>query len=165
MPEPNGELETLRRTVGELTQKSATRKKRIEELEASVADLQTKLTASNGALHQIRVEQPLQLMAESISTIPEVFTREFQHHFKLEFADGKLSFLTADGKPVVDAKGAPVPFERNALAKFLAEGEDVRAKTFRTFLVGSKATGAGGATQVQQKPATQQQQPIHFGIR
>jgi hypothetical protein len=168
MPEPIEELEILRRTNNELVQKNATRKARIAELEASVADITTKLTASNGALHQIRVEQPMQAMAESISVIPELFTREFAHHFKLEFADGKLSLLSTDGKPLVDAKGKSVPFERLALMNFLTEGDEPRAKIFRSLVKASLASGAAGPFQTQQqqtqrKPA--EPKPVRFGLR
>jgi hypothetical protein len=109
----------------------------------------------------------MQAMAESISVIPELFTREFAHHFKLEFADGKLLLLSTDGKPLVDAKGKPVSFERVALMTFLTEGDEPRAKIFRSLVKASLASGAAGPFQTEQqtqrKPA--EPKPVRFGLR
>lgn len=164
-PESNDELDVLRRTNAELVEKSAKRKNRIAELEADQVELQSKLAKSEETLRSLRIDQPLQRMAESLSNAPDLFKREFLQHFQVNLKGDELEVLSLDGKPITDKTGV-VPFERERLLKFLIEGTDSRAKTFQTICIASKASGAGGSDKqpksVVSRQATEQ---VHFGIR
>src|SRR5690349_2732320 len=101
--QPNDELETLRRTNGELLEKSRTRKVRIAELEASLA-------ASEQRVTELLVNRPIKQLAAAISTSPETLIPSLLSEYKVEIQGEDLILQTQDGKPVMH-DGKPVPFE------------------------------------------------------
>jgi len=169
MPEQqthNDELETLRRTNAELVTKNSSRKQRIGELEATVADLQSKLTTTSATIHEITVGAPLKSMAESISTVPEVWIEQFGKSYRLELANGELTVVSvADGKPI-QKEGKAVPFEQEALKSLLLDETHPHSKLFNAITIASKASGASSAAS-QQRPsaAAPKPSPRRFGLR
>ena len=156
------ELETLRKTNAELVAKNSTRKGKVTELEATVADLQAKLTASNDTIRQITIDGPLRKMAEEISPTPELWLEQFSKLYRVEMIDKKLTILTAsEGKPVHDKDGKVLPFEWSFLAKFLTEGDDANAKSFRAITIASRASGG----QMTEKHSTAVPPTVAFGLR
>jgi hypothetical protein len=139
------ELETLRKVNSELVAKHAKAKARVTELETGTATLQTKLTEANESLHQATVGVPLKALAESISTVPDLFLDQLSKHFKVELVNGSLALLSLDGKPVADKDGKPIPFEGKAIAALLTTGDDARAKTFRVITITNKSSGSAGS--------------------
>jgi multidrug resistance efflux pump len=156
------ELATLRTTVSELKQKSATRKAKIAELEAANAELQTNLTEANASLRQVTIDGPLKKMSEDISTAPELWTEQFTKSYRLELVNGELTLLDTDGKPVMK-EGTAIPFEREALLKFLTDEKHPHAKAFRAITIASRASG--GAAPTRTMPATAKQPETQFGLR
>ena len=140
------ELATLRRTNAELVAKHARDKAQLTELQTGTATLQAKLTETSESLYQATVGVPLQMMAESISTVPDLFLEQFSKHYKVESIKGVLTLNTHDGKPALDKNGKAIPFERDALTKVLIEGDDTRAKTFKAITIANRASGAGGSS-------------------
>jgi hypothetical protein len=140
------ELATLRQVNSELVAKRARDKAKLLELEQGTATLQAKLTETSESLYQSTVGVPLKMMAESMSTIPDLFLEQFSKHFKVASVNNVLTLQTPDGKPALDKNGKAIPFERDVLTKLLTEGDDARAKTFRAITIASRASGAGGAT-------------------
>jgi hypothetical protein len=158
------ELETLRRVNTELVAKNTTRKQRIVELESTVAELQSKVTTAEASLRQITIDGPVRQICESISTAPELFQEQLSKYFKVELIDGTLTLLTSDGKAVTDKDGKSVPFERDALSKFLMDGDDARAKAFRAITVTNRASGGSGTTQ-RSAASTPKAPKVQFGLR
>ena len=109
------EISTLRRVNAELVAKHARDKAKIEALQGETAALQAKLTEAGNTIKDATVSVPLKAMANSISKCPELFLEQFNKGYKVEMLDGKLSLLSADGKPVTDKDGKTVPFEAKAL--------------------------------------------------
>ena len=138
------ELATLRKTNTELVAKHARDKQRLAELEQGTATLQAKLTETSDSLYQATVGVPLQMMAESMSSVPDLFLEQFSKHFKVESVKGVLTLQTPDGKPVIGKDGKAIPFDRDALTKLLTDGDDARAKTFKTFTIVNRASGSAG---------------------
>lgn len=159
----NDELETLRRTNSELVAKNSTRKAKIAEMEASIASLQATLAEREASIRAITIDGPVRQMCESISTAPELFQEQLSKHFKVELIDGKLTLLTTDGKPATDKSGHVVPFEREAMSKFLIEGDDARAKCFRAITTVNRASGGSGS--YPSTPRQSQQPKNQFGLR
>lgn len=156
MPEPTqqtdaNELERLRLANAQLTEKSKTRKLKIAELEAANAAIQAQLRL-------ITVDAPMRSMAESMSTVPDLFIEQFNKSHRLELIDGKLTIVNAeDGKPI------NVAFEKDALLKHLTDEKFSQAKTFNAILIASRASGgAAPVTQRVAKPVTVQRK---FGLR
>lgn len=143
MPNPNAELETLRLTNAELLTKSAARKAKIEELEASAVALQTRLTESESTIHDLSVTRPLKAIAESISTAPELLIEHLMKSYRVEVVNGELSLLTLDGKPVMDGAKA-VPFTSEGLTALLKNPANPLSKVFSGILIASRASGASG---------------------
>ena len=135
------EVETLRRVNAELVAKHAKSKARIAELETGTVTLQSQLAEVSESLHQVTVGGPLQAMAESMSSVPDLFLEQFSKHFKVEMVKGTLTLLSADGKPVTGKDKKPIPFERQALTELLTTGDDARAKTFKAITIVSRASG------------------------
>jgi hypothetical protein len=158
------EVETLRRVNGELLTKSATRKGRVTELEAAVAELQSKLSEANDSLHQVTVGGPLKAMAESISISPELFLEKFNQSYRVAMIDGQLTLQTPDGKPVLKNEKA-VPFEQKALIDLLTSGDDPQAKIFKSITIASRASGASSSPGGN-RPAKPMSEPKpQFGLR
>jgi len=159
------EVETLRKTNAELLTKRQKDKTRIAELETSTTELQSKLTVSETALHDVTVGAPLKAMSEDVSPVPELFRDQLLKHFRVELLDGKVALQSADGKPVTDKDGKPIPFERMALTKFLTDGEDARAKTFAAITRTSWASGAQSVTEPTRRTAAPSKPRAQFGLR
>ena len=149
MPEQqthNDELETLRRTNAELVTKNSSRKQRIAELEATNAELQTKLTSATTTVHEMTIGAPLKAMAESISTVPDVWIEQFAKSYRLELVNGDLTILSIeDGKPV-QREGKAVPFEQEALKSLLLDEKHPHSKLFNAITIASKASGGASTT-------------------
>ena len=142
---PVNEIEVLRKTNVTLLQKSRDRKAKITEHEATIADLQSRLSAASTALHDATVAQPLRKMAETLSPVPELWLAEFAKHFKVELKDGKLAVLTAKGEPATDGD-KPVEFDAPSLIKLLTGSENEELASFAFITRGSLASG-GNASQ------------------
>jgi hypothetical protein len=157
------ELETLRRTNAELLTKNSTRKQRVGELEATNADLQSKLTAANGRIQEMTIGAPLKSMAEDISTCPNDWIEAFGKHYRLELVNGELTMLTvADGKPV-QHQGKAVPFEREALKRLLLDEKHPQSKLFNAIIIANRASG-GIMPSAQRPPAPSKPAPRKFGL-
>ncbi len=141
--EPTDELATLRRVNTELLAKSASRKAKIAELEVAAVALQGKLTESESTIHELSVTRPLKAMAESISTVPDVFLEHFGKSYRVEMVKGELALLTPDGKPVLNGDKA-VPFTSEGLTALLKNPAHPHAKLFSSILIVNRASGAGG---------------------
>jgi hypothetical protein len=170
-PQPNepthndaAELVTLRTTIGELKQKSLTRKQRIAELEAANAEIQTKLTHATSSLRQVTIDGPLKEMSEGISTCPELWLEQFSKTYRLELVDGELALHSADGKPVTN-EGKAIPFERDALVAFLTDEKHPHAKAFRAITIVSRASGGSASTTTRSATTTPQKPAFQFGLR
>src|SRR5271166_5725063 len=84
---PNGEaneLETLRRVNAELMQKSATRKARIQELEASAATLTAKGTEAETRIRQLTIDGPVNDLLEQISVAPQALRTAIELDYRVE---------------------------------------------------------------------------------
>jgi len=170
MPEPIEqtpealEIATLRRVNAELVTRHTKDKALIEELQAGTATLQAKLTETSESLAQATISLPLQMMAEELSTVPELFLEQFSKHFKVDSVKGVLTLQTQDGKPALDKDGNAIPFERDALTKLLTEGDDVRAQIFRKITIGSRASG-GLSISTHQRTIPAKGKMPQFGLR
>ncbi len=144
---PEGlELATLRKANAELTQKSATRKARIAELEASASTLQAKASEAETRIRQLTIDGPVNDLCESISVAPQALRSALEADYKIEMRDGVLTLLNpADGKPVTH-EGKPVPFSADAIKGLLLGSKDEsKLKLYRAIVVASKASGAAGS--------------------
>lgn len=141
---PAEELAALRTSNAELLKKSRDRKAKITEHEATITDLQARLSTAETALQDAIVGAPLRSMAAALSPIPDVWLAEFAKHYKVELKDGKLSLLTLDGKPVMDGE-SEVPMDATAISKLLTAGENEDLASFTHIMYGSKATGGGAS--------------------
>ena len=140
------ELDVLRKTNVTLLQKSRDRKAKIAEHEATIADLQTKLTTATTALHEATVAQPLRAMAESLSPVPELWLAGFAKYYKLESRNGKLAVLTSEGEAAMDGD-KPVEFTAPALIKLLTGSDSEELASFAYITRGSLASGGGSSQQ------------------
>jgi hypothetical protein len=160
------ELETLRKVNAELVAKHARDKAKIAELETGTATLQAKLSEAVDSLKQATVSGPLNAMAESMSTAPELFLEQFSKHYRVEMVKGALTLLlSSDGKAVLDKNGKPVPFERRALTDLLTVGDDSSAKAFRAITIANRASGAANVGQRSNQAPAKKAPSFYFGIR
>jgi hypothetical protein len=139
------ELATLRKTVAELTQKSATRKARITELETNTATLTAKATEAEMRIKALTIDVPLDELCSDISVAPQALRSALEADFKIELDNnGTLTLLNrSDSKPVVDKNGKPLPLESDAIRNLLLETKDeAKLKLYRAIVVKSKASGA-----------------------
>jgi hypothetical protein len=155
------ELTALRNANKELHDKRIASKKRISELEASLVERDSQLATANASLRAIMIDSPLKNMGESISTAPELWTKLFNEHYKLELKEGALKLLTLDGQPV-QKDGKDVPFERQALISLLTNEEHPAARNFSAITIVSRASGAQSPST---KIATPAKQTFNFGLR
>src|ERR1039458_5791493 len=151
MPEPiepnsGAELETLRRVNADLLQKSATRKARISELEASVGTLTAKTTEAETRIKALTIDGPVNDLCESISVAPQALRSALEAEYRIEMREGVLTLLNpTDGKPVTH-EGKPVPFQADAIKNLLLGSKDeAKLKLYRAIVVVSKASGAGSS--------------------
>jgi hypothetical protein len=157
------EIATLRKTNAELVQKSATRKNRIEELEASAATLQAKATEGETRIRQLTIDGPVNDLCEEISIAPQALRTALEADYRIEMVDGILTLLNpSDGKPVMQG-GKPVPMQADAIKKLLlASKNESKLKLYSAILVASKASGA--ATQASSRGKAAQLQRFQFGL-
>jgi len=167
MSEPidlSAEVETLRRVNGELKTKSATRKAKVAELEATVTELQSKLLDAHTSLRQVTIDGPLKQMSESISTAPQLWLEQFNKSYRLEMVKGQLTLQTTDGKPVLK-NDKPVPFDREALVKLLTDGDHSQARIFKSITIASRASGASAPYRSRTSATDANKPSIQFGLR
>jgi hypothetical protein len=141
------ELETLRRVNADLLQKSATRKVRIQELEASASTLQAKAAEAETRIRQLTIDGPVNDLCQEISVAPQALRTALEADYRIEMCDGVLTLLNpSDSKPVMH-EGKPVPFSADAIKNLLlASKDESKLKLYRAIVVVSKASGAGGMT-------------------
>jgi hypothetical protein len=161
--EPTQELDTLRKTNSELVTKNATRKQRIEELEAQLAESQTKRAESEATVQRLTVEIPLKQFATQVSNAPELFMEQLAKSYKVQATDGKLSLHTLDDKPVI-ADGKPIEFSHQAFLKLLTAEDHPQGANFRTIMVGSRASGASSPSRMIAAPKPKRTS-AQFGLR
>jgi hypothetical protein len=161
------QLATLTQAHQEVLAKRTKDKAKIAELETGSASLQARLTAAEAQVHEAIVGQPLKALAESISPVPTVWLNTFGQHFNVESKDGVVVIHTKDGKPLKDANGQTVKFDRGELAKYLTESEpeSERTRLFRIITAVSKASGGSGTTA--NGPGKSKTKPTlhNFGLR
>ncbi len=171
MPEPPVEqspealeLATLRRVNADLLQKSATRKARIQELEASVGTLTAQTTEAKARIKALTIDAPVMEVCESISVAPQALRSALEAEYKIEMREGVLTLVNpSDGKPVT-VDGKAVPFQGEAIKNLLLGSQDAeKAKLYRAIVITNKASGGAGGAQSQRTvaPAAKHQ----FGLR
>jgi hypothetical protein len=158
------ELATLKQAHQEVLAKRQKDKARITALESATTDLQGKLSESAGTINELTIGGPLKAMAESMSTVPELFLEQFSKHFKLEMVKGALTLLSTGGEPLLGNDKKPIPFERQALTKLLTTGDDARTKTFKAITIVSHASG-GSNIAANSRSKRAQLQRFQFGLK
>ena len=156
------EVETLRKTVAELTQKAATRKARITELESNASSLQVKATEAESRIKALTIDGPLDHLCESISVAPQALRTALEADYKIEMRDGVLTLLNpSDGKPVMQ-DGKPVPFQAHAIRNLLLGSKDeAKKRLYNAIIIANKASGAGG---LESKHTVAPAQKLQFGL-
>jgi hypothetical protein len=157
------EVVTLRKTNAELVQKSATRKARIAELEASAATLQAKATEGEARIRQLTIDGPVNDLCESISVAPQALRSALEAEYKIEMHNGVLTLLNpSDSKPVMQ-DGKPVPFTPEGIKNMLlASKDEAKLKLYNAIIIANRASGAGGALSSQR--ATNTPAKPQFGL-
>jgi hypothetical protein len=163
--ESNGkvtEVETLRKTVAELTQKAATRKARITELESNASALQVRAKESESRIKALTIDGPVNDLCEEISVAPQALRSALESEYRIEMHDSVLTLVNpSDGKPVMH-EGKPVPFQADAIKNLLlASKDEAKLKLYRAIVVVSKASGAGGSAF---KRTVAPAEKLHFGL-
>jgi chromosome segregation ATPase len=163
--EPNGEateLETLRKTVAELTQKAATRKARITELESNASALQVKATEAETRIKALTIDGPVNDLCESISVAPQALRSALESEYRIEMRDGVLTLLNpSDSKPVMQ-DGKQVAFTAESIkALLLGSKDEAKKKLYNAIIIANRASGAGGVTS--QRTTTTPARP-QFGL-
>ena len=163
--EPNGEateLETLRKTVAELTQKAATRKARITALESNASALQVKATEAETRIKALTIDGPVNDLCESISVAPQALRSALESEYRIEMRDGVLTLLNpADGKPAMQDE-KPVLFQADAIKNLLLGSKDEAKKSYMT-QSSLRTERAGLVTTCRQRATTAQARP-QFGL-
>ena len=162
------ELETLRRSNAELIARHGKDKTRLTELEAQSTELQGKLTESEAKIKTLTVNVPLRQIAEKVSDMPDTWMELFGQSFKVDAAqDGKLTILTADGKPAKNSTGESVSFDFVAISRFVTEHEpeSERAKLFNRITRTNFASGSAGISRTQAKAKSRETAVHSFGLR
>jgi hypothetical protein len=159
------ELETLRRTNLELTQKAATRKARIAELETSVGTATARATEAETRIRALTIDAPVMDVCEQISVAPQALRTALDADYKIEMKDGVVTLLNrTDDKPVT-MDGKAVPLQAEAIKNLLLSSKDEgKLKLYRAIIIANKASGAGGASS-QRATAAPVQHKHQFGLR
>lgn len=162
-PNSGAELETLRRVNTELMQKSATRKARITELEASMSTITTRATEAESRIKALTIDGPVRDLCESISLAPQALRSALENDYRVELKDGVLTLLNASDGQQATHEGKPVPVQADAIRNMLLGTKDAeKAKLYRAIVITNKASGAAGAESKRTiAPATKHQ----FGLR
>jgi hypothetical protein len=164
------ELTRLRSSTSEILQKSATRKARITELEASIETLTTRATDAENRIKALTIDAPVDHLCEEISLAPQALRTAFEADYKIELdKNGSITLLNrADDTPVMK-DGKPVPFTPDAMkALLLATKDQSKVALYSAIIVASKASGAasnGNGTQSTRAPKAKQQVSAAFGLR
>jgi len=151
------ELAVLKAAHQEVLTKRQKDKARIAELESAMTENQTKLTEANESLHRVTIGGPLQAMAESISTTPELWLEQFQKLHRVAMVNGNLTIQSSDGKPM------SVPFERQAIVEYLTSDAHPQSRTFNAISILSRASGADLGRS--QGPKREASPTLQFGLR
>jgi len=163
---PEVELAMLRKANAELTQKSATRKARIAELEASVGTLTTKATEAETRIKALTIDGPVNDLCESISVAPQALRSALESEYKIEMRDGVLTLLNpSDGKPVMQQDGKPVAFTPESIKNLLlASKDEAKLKLYRAIVIANKASGGASSTTRTASNATVARQNFGLGM-
>ena len=159
------ELETLRRVNADLLQKSATRKARIAELEASIGTLTAKAGEAEARIKALTIDGPVNDLCESISVAPQALHSALESEYRIEMHEGVLTLLNpADGKPVMQ-DGKPVPFQAEAIKNLLLGSKDeAKKKLYNAIIIANKASGASGTTTSQRTTTTPARPQFGLGM-
>lgn len=159
------ELATLRKTVAELTQKSASRKARITELETNTASLTAKATEAEMRIKALTIDGPVNELCEEISVAPQALRAALESEYRVAMKDGVLSLFNAsDGKPVT-IDGKPVPVQADAIKNLLLSSKDeAKLKLYRAIVIGNKASGAGGVASTSRTVSNALTAMAQFGL-
>ena len=147
----NDELETLRKTNGELTAKLHKLREKITALEGENVTLKATAEEAEARRHDAVVGKPLRDLANAISPVPDIFLSEFLKEYKVEpDKDGKLQILRLeDGKPARDKNGNAVDFTHNGIFRLTAADAytnpkaDARTRVFKVLVNYAGASGGG----------------------
>jgi hypothetical protein len=164
---PEAELAILRKTNAELTQKSATRKARVTELETNVATLTAKATEAETRIRQLTIDQPVNELCEEISVAPQALRTALETEYKIEMRDGVLTLVNlSDSKPVMQ-DGKPLAFTANSIKRLLLESKDeAKKKLYNAIIIVSKASGSDGSTSNRAvAPAPRSQFGLGLGVK
>jgi hypothetical protein len=156
------ELATLRRTNADLLQKSATRKARIQELEASVGTITARATEAETRIKALTIDGPVSELCEEISVAPQALRAALESEYKIEMREGVLTLLNpSDSKPVMH-EGKAVPFQADAIKNLLLASQDeAKLKLYRAIVIANKASGAGSSSS---KRTSAPAQKLQFGL-
>ncbi len=165
--EPNtaAELETLRRVNAELLQKSATRKARIQELEASVGTITAEATEAKARIKALTIDGPVNDLCESISVAPQALRAALEAEYKIEMREGVLMLVNpSDGKPIMGKDGKALPFQGESIKNLLLETKDIeKAKLYSAIVITSKASGSANVGSSSKRAVAQSSKP-QFGL-
>jgi len=159
------ELATLRKTNAELTQKSATRKARIGELEASIGTLTTAKSDAEARIKALTIDAPVNELCESISVAPQALRSAMESDYKIEIREGVLTLLDpTDGMPVVQ-DGKAVPFTADSIkALLLGSKDEAKKKLYNAIIIANKASGAIGETNTRRGTGAPSRQQFGLGM-
>ena len=131
----------------DLLQKSATRKARITELEASTATLTAKATEAETRISQLTIDGPVNDLCEEFQFAPQALRSALESEYKIEMREGVLTLLNpSDGKPVMQ-DGKPVAFTADSIkALLLGSKDEAKKKLYNAISLRTKQSGAGGSS-------------------
>jgi hypothetical protein len=132
------QLAKLRPIHEEVLAKATSRKVKIVEHEATIAELRGQLTTANDTIKEVTIAGPLKAMAASISISPELWLEQFGKSHRLEMVKGQLTAIATDGKQI--------PFNRDALIAHLNGDAHPQSKVFKSITIVNRASGAVSTT-------------------
>jgi hypothetical protein len=132
------QLAKLRPIHEEVLAKATSRKVKIVEHEATIAELRGQLATANQTVREATVNGPLKSMAASISIVPELWLEQFAKSHRLEMVKGQLTVIASDGKQI--------PFEKEELFAHLTAETHPQAKVFNSITIKSRASGGASPT-------------------
>ena len=181
MPDPtieqqlaDAQAEVLR--LREHADQVLTEKKRLQTQLADLQGVQEKYQAATKELTHLKLDLPVDALAEEIAIDPKLFKALWSenHKFALD-ADGKPCVQTAEGNPIM-VNGAPLAFDAGAIVEYLYP-RDSKLHTadtarFGRVLRGGSASGGGASggagpdASNRAQPARQKgAEPPQFGLR
>ena len=173
LQEQEAELQRLRTANAELTAKASTRKERIAELDAELANIKSKLaeqaasheaekTQTQAFIHKHFVDSVAIELAADMSTAPDLM---------LPFISSRLSVDTTDGQApktvVLDINGKPSKLTLADLRQELSKRKDLAPIIIASRASGGGATGSGrsSATPPKEKKQEPTKPALHFGLK